>query len=112
VAPASARNSLYNENAVGNFLRMLHYQGKELTAENVRKAMADYTALFGDALPLMPVHREGVQKVLAGGVKPMDVLTQNLTDSYKIPTYSVQTTGNFAHSWVGDVHEAAGETLG
>jgi hypothetical protein len=59
----------------------------------------------------MPVHAAGAARVLEQGISPLYVLENNLTDSYKIPTYSVQQTGNFAHSWTGDVHEANGETL-
>ena len=73
-------------------------------------------ARFKDAtktgMPLMPVHTQGAAKVLEQGISPIDVLNQNATDSYKIPTYSANQTGNFGRSWTGDVHEAAGETLG
>jgi hypothetical protein len=112
VAPGSARNSIYNERAVGNFLRNMTARGVPLTEENVATEMAAFKKRYGQGLPLMPVHREGAAKVLEGQISPVDVLRQNLTKSYKIPTYAAQQTGNFAHSWTGDVHEATGETLG
>lgn len=112
VAPGSARNSIYNERAVGNFLRNMTARGIPLTPENVTKEMAAFRDRWGTGLPLMPVHAQGAAKVLEQGISPIDVLQQNLTDSYKIPTYAAQQTGNFAHSWTGDVHEATGETLG
>lgn len=112
VAPGSARNSIFNERAVGNFLRNMHARGIPLTKENVTAEMAKFEEQFGGGLPLMDVHRAGAAKVLEGGVDPLQVLQGDLTNSYKIPTYSVNQRGNFAHSWTGDTHEAAGETLG
>jgi hypothetical protein len=44
------------------------------------------------------VHREAAATLLEKGVTPMDLLTQNLTESYKIPTYGLQKTGNFGRS--------------
>lgn len=111
-AQGSARNSLFNENAVGNFLRGLSKRGVELTSENVRRAMQEFKGRYDVGLPLMPVHQEGVARLLEQGITPQNALTQGLTESYKIPTYALQKSGNFGKSWVGDVHEAAGETLG
>jgi hypothetical protein len=112
VAPGSARNSIYNERAVGNFLRNMNARGIPLTPENIATEIQGFQGRYGMKLPLMPVHAAGAARVLEQGISPVDVLHGNLTDSYKIPTYSAQQTGNFAHSWTGDVHEAKGETLG
>jgi hypothetical protein len=112
VAPGSARNSIYNERSVGNFLRNMKARNIPLTPENVAAEMQAFKDRYGVGLPLMDVHRAGAARVLEQGISPADVLRGNLTDSYKIPTYSVQQTGNFGHSWTGDVHEATGETLG
>lgn len=113
VAPGSARNSILNERAVGNLLRSMKARGIPITKENVTAEMAAFKDRWGKGLPLMfDTHAAGAAKVLEQGISPLDVLHGNLTDSYKIPTYAAQQTGNFAHSWTGDVHEATGETLG
>jgi hypothetical protein len=112
VSKGSARNSLLAENAVGNYLMKLNKQGVPLTDENVKEAMAMFKKRYGVGLPLMPIHRQGVAGLLEQGVTPQDLLGKNLTESYKIPTYGMQKAGDFAKSWVGDVHEASGESWG
>jgi len=112
MAPASARNSIMNEMAVGQFLRNLHAKGIPLTEANVKRAMEDFKNTYGMGLPLMPVHREGVADVLEGGRNLRDMSLANIPTNYKIPTYGTQKAGDFAGSVVLDTHEAAGETLG
>ncbi len=112
MAPASARNSIMNEMAVGQFLRDMNARGIPLTEANVAKEMALYKEKFGMGLPLMPLHREGVQKVLEGGLNLRDQNLANIPTNYKIPTYGSQKAGDFANSVVLDVHEAGGHTQG
>jgi hypothetical protein len=112
MAPASARNSIMNEMAVGQFLRDMNARGIPLTEANVAKEMALYKEKFGIGLPLMPLHREGVQKVLEGGLNLRDQNLANIPTNYKIPTYGSQKAGDFANSVVLDVHEAGGHTQG
>ena len=112
LAPASARNSILNENAVGQFLRNMHARGIPLTEENVAREMAAYKDQFGIGLPLMPVHRQGVANVLEGGNNLRDSIIANIPTNYKIPTYGAQKSGDFGKSVVLDVHEAAGQTQG
>jgi hypothetical protein len=112
LAPASARNSIINETAVGQFLRDMNARGIPLTEENVAIEMAKYKQKFGVALPLMPVHREGVANVLEGGQDLREMSKANIPTNYKIPTYGAQKTGDFGKSVVLDVHEAAGQTQG
>jgi hypothetical protein len=112
LAPASARNSIINETAVGQFLRDMNARGIPLTEENVAIEMAKYKQKFGVALPLMPVHREGVASVLEGGQDLREISKANIPTNYKIPTYGAQKTGDFGKSVVLDVHEAAGQTQG
>ena len=112
LAPASARNSIINETAVGQFLRDMNARGIPLTEENVAKEMAAYKQKFGVALPLMPVHRQGVANVLEGGQDLREISKANIPTNYKIPTYGAQKTGDFGKSVVLDVHEAAGQTQG
>jgi len=112
LAPASARNSIINETAVGQFLRDMNARGIPLTEENVAIEMAKYKQKFGVALPLMPVHREGVASVLEGGQDLREMSKANIPTNYKIPTYGAQKTGDFGKSVVLDVHEAAGQTQG
>lgn len=117
VAPGSARNSILNENAVGNVMYAMNAKGIPLTPENVTKEMDRFRRQYGVGLPLMDVHRKGVADVLEGGQSLRDKLTAPINKAsdvpeYKIPTYGVQKAGDFKHSWVGDTHEAAGETLG
>jgi hypothetical protein len=112
MAPASARNSIMNEMAVGQFLRQMNARGIPLTEENVAREMAIYADKFGMGLPLMPVHREGVAKVLEGGLNLRDQNLANVPTNYKIPTYGSQKAGDFANSVVLDVHEAGGQTQG
>lgn len=116
VAPGSARNSILNENAVGNMLMSMHSRGIPLSKENVVKEMDAFRAQYGVGLPLMDVHRKGVADVLEGGQSLRAKLLRPISKAedapeYKIPTYGVQKTGDFKHSWVGDTHEASGETL-
>ena len=112
LAPASARNSIMNEMAVGQFLRNMNARGIPLTEENVAKEMALYKEKFGIGLPLMPIHRQGVQNVLEGGVNLREQNLANVPTNYKIPTYGTQKAGDFANSAVLDVHEAGGHTQG
>ena len=112
LAPASARNSIINETAVGQFLRDMNARGIALTEENVAIEMAKYKQKFGVALPLMPVHRQGVANVLEGGQDLREMSKANIPTNYKIPTYGAQKTGDFGKSVVLDVHEAAGQTQG
>ena len=112
LAPASARNSIMNEMAAGQFLRDMNARGIKLTEENVAREMALYKEKFGIGLPLMPLHREGVAKVLEGGQNLRDMSLANIPTNYKIPTYGSQKAGDFAHSVVLDVHEAGGQTQG
>ena len=112
LAPASARNSIINETAVGQFLRDMNARGIPLTEENVAIEMAKYKQKFGVALPLMPVHRQGVASVLEGGQDLREMSKANIPTNYKIPTYGAQKTGDFGKSVVLDVHEAAGQTQG
>ena len=112
LAPASARNSIINETAVGQFLRDMNARGIPLTEENVAIEMAKYKQKFGVALPLMPVHRQGVANVLEGGQDLREMSKANIPTNYKIPTYGAQKTGDFGKSVVLDVHEAAGQTQG
>jgi hypothetical protein len=112
LAPASARNSIMNEMAVGQFLRNMNARGIPLTEENVAKEMALYKEKFGIGLPLMPIHRQGVQNVLEGGVNLREQNLANVPTNYKIPTYGTQKAGDFKDSVVLDVHEAAGQSQG
>jgi hypothetical protein len=74
--------------------------------------MALYKEKFGIGLPLMPIHRQGVQNVLEGGVNLREQNLANVPTNYKIPTYGTQKAGDFANSAVLDVHEAGGHTQG
>ena len=112
LAPASARNSIMNEMAVGQFLRNMHAQGIPLTEANVAKGMAGFKEQFGMGLPLMPVHRTGVANVLENNMNLRDMSLANIPTNYKIPTYGTQKAGDFANSAVLDVHEAAGQSMG
>jgi hypothetical protein len=112
LAPASARNSIMNEMAVGQFMRDMNARGIPLTEENVAREMALYKEKFGIGLPLMPIHRQGVANVLEGGQNLRDMNLANIPTNYKIPTYGTQKAGDFANSAVLDVHEAAGHTQG
>ena len=112
LAPASARNSIINETAVGQFLRDMNARGIPLTEENVAREMAAFKEKFGVGLPLMPVHRQGVANVLEGGQDLREMSKANIPTNYKIPTYGTQKTGDFGKSVVLDVHEAAGQTQG
>lgn len=112
IAPASARNSIMNEMAVGQAIRDAHARGVPLTPENMVKVREDFKAQHGIGLPMMPVHEQGVAHVLQNNIDLREHSRANIPTNYKIPTYGAQKAGDFAHSWVGDVHEAAGETLG
>lgn len=112
LAPASARNSIMNEMAVGQFMRDMNARGIPLTEENVAREMAVYKEKFGIGLPLMPLHRQGVQNVLEGGQDLREMNKANIPTNYKIPTYGSQKAGDFANSVVLDVHEAGGQTQG
>ena len=110
IAPASARNSIMNEVAVGQFLRDMKSRGLPLDEDTVRKEMDLFREKYGVGLPLMPVHRQGVQNVLEGNQDLREMLKADIPTNYKIPTYGAQKAGDFGKSVVLDVHEAAGET--
>lgn len=112
IAPASARNSIMNEMAVGQAIRDAHAHGSDLSPESLAQVRAAFKAQHKTGLPMMPVHEEGVAKVLQNNLNLRDLSRANIPTNYKIPTYGAQKAGDFAHSWVGDVHEATGETLG
>lgn len=112
IAPASARNSILNEMAVGQAIRDAHARGSDLSPESLAKVRAEYKAAHGIGLPMMPVHEQGVANILQNNLNLRDLSKANIPTNYKIPTYGTQKAGDFAHSWVGDVHEATGETLG
>ena len=112
IAPASARNSIMNEMAAGQLLRNMNARGIPLTEENVTREMAAFKEKFGISVPLMPVHRQGVQNVIEGGQNLRDMSIANIPTNYKIPTYGSQKAGDFAKSIVLDVHEAAGLSQG
>lgn len=112
IAPASARNSIMNEMAVGQFLRDMNARGLSLDEDSVRKEMDRFKQQYGTGLPLMPVHREGVKNVLEGNLDLREMSKANIPTSYKIPTYGTQKAGDFGKSMVLDVHEAAGQTRG
>lgn len=112
IAPASARNSIMNEMAVGQAIRDAYAHGSDLSPESLAQVRAAFKAQHKIGLPMMPVHEEGVAKVLQNNLNLRDLNRANIPTNYKIPTYGAQKAGDFAHSWVGDVHEATGETLG
>jgi len=112
IAPASARNSIFNEMAVGQFLRDMHARGLPLDEATVDLERAKFKEKFGVGLPLMPVHREGVASVLQGPQDLRELLKADIPTNYKIPTYGTQKAGDFGQSMVLDVHEAAGQTRG
>jgi hypothetical protein len=111
-APASARNSILNEMAVGQFLRDMNARGLPLDEETVKREMAAFKEKYGKGLPLMPIHREGVKNVLEGNLDLREQLKADIPTNYKIPTYGTQKAGDFGKSVVLDVHEAAGQTQG
>jgi hypothetical protein len=111
-APASARNSILNEMAVGQFLRDMKARGLPLDEETVKAEMAQFKQKYGTGLPLMPVHREGVRKVIEEGRNLREMSKADIPTNYKIPTYGTQKAGDFGKSMVLDVHEAAGQTQG
>jgi hypothetical protein len=109
-APASARNSILNEMAVGQFLRDMNARGLPLDEETVKREMEAFKQKYGTGLPLMPVHREGVKSVLEGNLDLRELSKADIPVNYKIPTYGTQKAGDFGKSVVLDVHEASGET--
>jgi hypothetical protein len=111
-APASARNSIMNEMAVGQFLRDMNARGLPLDEETVKREMAAFKEKYGKGLPLMPIHREGVKNVLEGNLDLREQLKADIPINYKIPTYGTQKAGDFGKSVVLDVHEASGQTQG
>ncbi len=112
IAPASARNSILNEMAVGQAIRDAHAHGSDLSPASLAKVREEFKQKHGIGLPMMPVHEEGVADVLKNNINLREHSKANIPTNYKIPTYGTQKAGDFAHSWVGDVHEAMGETLG
>ena len=111
-APASARNSIMNEMAVGQFMRDMKARGLPLDEQTVKEEMARFKQRYGIGLPLMPVHREGVRTMIESGANMRDLLKADIPTNYKIPTYGTQKAGDFGKSMVLDVHEAAGQTQG
>jgi hypothetical protein len=111
-APASARNSIMNEMAVGQFMRDMKARGLPLDEDTVKEEMARFKQRYGTGLPLMPVHREGVRTMVESGANMRDMLKADIPTNYKIPTYGTQKAGDFGKSMVLDVHEAAGQTQG
>lgn len=111
-APASARNSIMNEMAVGQFMRDMKARGLPLDEQTVKEEMARFKQRYGTGLPLMPVHREGVRTMVESGANMRDMLKADIPTNYKIPTYGTQKAGDFGKSMVLDVHEAAGQTQG
>lgn len=111
-APASARNSIMNEMAVGQFMRDMKARGLPLDEQTVKEEMARFKQRYGTGLPLMPVHREGVRTMIESGANMRDLLKADIPTNYKIPTYGTQKAGDFGKSMVLDVHEAAGQTQG
>lgn len=111
-APASARNSIMNEMAVGQFMRDMKARGLPLDEDTVKEEMARFKQRYGTGLPLMPVHREGVRTMVESGANMRDLLKADIPTNYKIPTYGTQKAGDFGKSMVLDVHEAAGQTQG
>lgn len=112
LAPASARNSIINETAVGQFLRNMHARGIPINEENVRKGMDEFKAKYGIGLPLFEGHWKGVKNVLENDQNLRELNKANIPTNYKIPTYGTQKAGDFGKSVVLDVHEAAGQTQG
>lgn len=112
IAPASARNSIMNEMAVGQAIRDAHARGSDLSPESLKADREAFRVKHGVGLPMMPIHETGVANVLKNNINLREHSRANIPTNYKIPTYGAQKAGDFAHSWVGDVHEAAGETLG
>jgi hypothetical protein len=78
----------------------------------VAREMAKFKETYGIGLPLMPVHREGVRKVIEEGQNLREMSLADIPTNYKIPTYGTQKAGDFGKSMVLDVHESAGQTLG
>jgi hypothetical protein len=111
-APASARNSIMNEMAVGQFMRDMVARGLPLDEDTVKAEMAKFKQQYGTGLPLMPVHREGVRQIIEGNLNMRDLLKADIPTNYKIPTYGTQKAGDFGKSMVLDVHESAGQTQG
>jgi hypothetical protein len=109
-APASARNSIMNEMAVGQFLRDMKARGLPLDEDTVTQEMAKFKSQYGTGLPLMPVHREGVRQVIEGPQNLREMVKADIPTNYKIPTYGTQKAGDFGKSMVLDVHESAGQT--
>ncbi len=109
-APASARNSILNEMAVGQFLRDMHARGLPLDESTVEREMEAFKQKYGTGLPLMPVHRTGVKNVIEGNQDLRELSKADIPVNYKIPTYGTQKAGDFGRSIVLDVHEASGET--
>jgi hypothetical protein len=109
-APASARNSILNEMAVGQFLRDMKARGLPLDEETVKAERSRFKQKYGMGLPLMPVHREGVRQVIEEGRNLREMSKADIPTNYKIPTYGTQKAGDFGKSMTLDVHEAAGQT--
>ena len=111
ISPSSAKNSVMAENTGGNLLYRMYRQGIPLTKENLEVAKANFRQKYGVSPSLMETHLGPTAKVLEQGILPPDVIRQNLTDRYKIPTYAIGKAGDFKNYFVGDVHESRGTTL-
>jgi len=111
-APASARNTILNEMAVGQFLRDMNARGLPLDEQTVEREMELFKQKYGVGLPLMPVHRMGVQSVIEGNRDLREMSKANIPVNYKIPTCGTQKAGDFGQSITLDVHEASGQTQG
>jgi hypothetical protein len=112
IAPVSARNTILNEMAGGQFLRDMHARGIPITEENVLREKALFAEKYGVGLPLFKGHYQGAKEVLEGGLNLRDLAKSGTAGSYKIPTYGTQKAGDFGKSYVLDVHEASGQTQG
>jgi hypothetical protein len=112
IAPASARNSILNETAGGQFLRDMYARGLPLDQETFNREKELFKQKYGTGLPLFEGHRKGVKNVLEGNLDLREQLKADIPTNYKIPTYGTQKAGDFAKSVVLDVHEAGGQTRG
>jgi hypothetical protein len=113
----SARNTIVNEQAVGNALMRAELEGQDITDPAVLQAVRDsYRERTGVGLPAMPVHAGAIANVLRGNslssrLAEVPRLAADVPE-YKLPTYGRNKAGDFRHSATLDVHEAQGQTLG
>lgn len=114
---SSARNSIINEQAVGNALMAAKLRGQDINDPAVLAAIrGSFKESMGIGLPAMPVHAGAVSSVLEG-----NDLASKLQAPYrlaadapeaKLPTYGRNKAGDFGKSATLDVHEAQGQMLG